>query len=74
MKPKMWERSGPVCGTGHPFLFEVQNLPPGEEALIGNFGGYYQDGWRVLRIREGVSEHWAGNYATAPEALATLSQ
>jgi len=70
----MFERSGPVYGTGRPFFFEVQNLPPGEEAFISNFGGCYQDRWRVLRIKEGVTGRWAGNYATAPEALATLSQ
>jgi hypothetical protein len=76
MKPKMWMRSGPEYGygTGRAFFFEVRNLPPGEEALICNFGGRNQDRWRVLQIKEGVSGHWAGNYASAPEALATLSQ
>jgi hypothetical protein len=73
MRPKMFERCGPVYGTGRAFFFEVGNLPPGEEGFISNFGGRYQDRWRVLRIKEGVSEHWTGNYPSAAEALAALS-
>ena len=60
--------------SGQVFLYEALNLPPGEEAYIQDCGGCYQSRWRVLRIKHGLSSHWAGNYATAPEALAALSE
>jgi hypothetical protein len=52
--------------------YEVCNLPAGEQAWIANFGGPYQDHWRILRATDGEQTDWSGDYQSAEDALRQL--
>jgi len=67
-------RVGPVAGIGSVIQYRVSGLPPGEEAFIANFGGCYEESWRVFRTKSGVAGRWDGYYDTANEALAELQK
>jgi len=67
-------RIGPVIGTGSVIQYRVDGLPPGEDAFIANFGGCYEESWRVFRIKSGVAGRWDGYYQTADDALVALQK
>jgi hypothetical protein len=50
--------------------YRVLGLPPGQIARIRDFAG--DQGWRILRFRNGEDGHWEGRYPTAEAALAAL--
>src|SRR3989304_4918262 len=64
-------RSGPVYGTGRAFKYKVGGMPPGEEATITESPN---QGWRILRTKNGVQGDWTGEYESADEALAALQK
>jgi hypothetical protein len=66
--PIFWVRDGMEYGTGRVFQYRA-HLSLTEEVLIRNFGTRYRNRWRILRIKDGVSGHWMGNYASTDEAL-----
>jgi hypothetical protein len=68
-------RDGPVTGTKGPIIqYRVGGLPPEERAFIANFGGCYEDSWRVFHTKKGIDAHWNGDYKTADDALAALQK
>lgn len=57
--------------------YSVLDMPPGEQALIANFGSRYRDAWRWLRVyREGIDTGWQGKgaYQSPAAALAMLQK
>jgi hypothetical protein len=69
LRPIAWVRNGLEFGTGRPYEYHA-SLSPTEEVFIANFGGRpHRDDWQFLRIKDGVSGHWTGSYASAEEAL-----
>ena len=63
---------GSGLGTGPVIQYGIHGLPPGDEALVANFGTRGRDDWRILRVKNGVQGHWTGNYASADQALSAL--
>ena len=52
-----------------PIQYEVLGLPVGRRALISRLSGV----WKVLRIRDGLSESsWSGAYESPDDALRSL--
>lgn len=56
------------------FQYEVRGLPPGEQAWISNFGGPYDQEWKILRAKGGVQSDWTGEYESAEAALAVIQK
>ena len=54
--------------------YEVQGLPPGEQAWIANFGAPHRQDWRILRARNGVQTDWTGQFESADAALVVLQE
>jgi hypothetical protein len=50
------------------FAFRVVGMPDREEAIIAEMN--YR--WKILRIRDGVSDGWSGRFGSAEEALASI--
>jgi len=50
------------------FQYEVEGLPPGQEAWIAEIDFR----WQILRVKDGLQEGWTGSYKSAEEALAAL--
>lgn len=67
-----WVRNGPVYGTGLVYQYRVGGLPPNEKAFIANFGSCHHARWKTLRVRDGVSGGWRGDYASADDALTSM--
>ena len=63
-------RSGLDYGTGQAYRYRVEGMPSGEEAIILES----DEGWRILRTKNGVQGDWPGEYKTADEALAALQK
>lgn len=74
VRETMWERMGQVYGTGSPINFDVEGLPPGQEACIANFGGPSFDKWKILLVNDGVYGKWTGNHASVGQALAAIER
>ena len=53
-----------------PLEYTVLGLPPDQSAQIRDFVG--DAGWRILRVKNGVSAGLEGQYKTAEDALAAL--
>jgi hypothetical protein len=68
-----WERTGEELAwmTGRVNLYEVRGLSD-EKAFIANIGAWNQMHWRIMRVIDGIQGEWAGDFATADMALATL--
>jgi hypothetical protein len=64
--------AGRVIGDGPIYQYSVEPLARGEQIFVANFGGKNRAKWRVLRINDGVSGGWAGEYESAEEVLAIL--
>ena len=65
--------AGRESTNGHPGggpvqSYEVDGLPPGENASIAHFN----QAWRFLRWSEISHGNWTGEYATIEAALAAL--
>jgi hypothetical protein len=67
-------REGFEDGNGQAYQYVVENLPPGQEAWIANFGSPYRDHWRILRVQDGIQSDWKGEYGSADEALVALKK
>jgi hypothetical protein len=52
--------------------YEVDGLPPGEQAWIANFGGSNRPSWRILRAKNEIQSDWTGDYNSAEGALAVI--
>jgi hypothetical protein len=63
-----------VFGTGCVYEYRVSGLPLNEEAFIANFGNRYQDGWKTLEVKDGVSGGWQGKHSSADEALVAIAR
>jgi hypothetical protein len=68
-----WVRSGPEFGTGRVYQYRVSGLPTNQEAFIANFGNHYQDRWKTLLVKDGISGEWCGAHPSADAALASIS-
>ena len=68
----MWMGKGPVSTHDHPIGYEVEQMPPGYQAWINNFGAPNRDDWKILIVRNGVSRPRFGEYANAAAALAAI--
>lgn len=69
MRPYMTLGEGPALAQNRKdFAFEVLGLPEGKEARIAEI----HHRWQVLRISNGVSSGWVGDFATAEQALQSL--
>jgi hypothetical protein len=49
--------------------YEVQGLPEGEKAWIGEMNHR----WQILRATNGVHDNWIGEYRSPEEALNALA-
>jgi hypothetical protein len=54
------------------YQYVVENLPPGEQAWIANFGAPYRQNWKILRATGNVQSDWRGDHQSAEEALAVI--
>lgn len=52
------------------YRYEVQGLLGGGRASIADFNGT----WKILRVENGNSGNWTGEYSSAPQALAALQE
>lgn len=68
MKPIMYPNNWLLDGTRRVCEYRA-HFSPTDEVLIANFGAPFRDDWRALRIKNGVSGGWMGNYASAEQAL-----
>jgi hypothetical protein len=68
MKLIMYPNNWLLDGTGRVSEYRA-HFSPTDEVHIANFGAPFRDDWRVLRIKNGVSGDWMGNYASAEQAL-----
>jgi hypothetical protein len=68
-----WIRNGPEYGTGRVYQYRVGGLPHNDEAFLANFGNQYQDSWKILRVKDGVSGERCGAHHSADDALASVS-
>jgi hypothetical protein len=64
--------AGASWDRGRVIEYKVDGSSPDEETFIANFGAHGQDKWRVLRVKGGITGEWAGSFASAGEAMATL--
>ncbi len=66
-------RTGPIHGTGPIMQYEVQGMPTGQKAFVANMEGSQRPArWQVLRVKNGFSRGWRGDYKTAADALEAL--
>jgi len=68
MKPIMYPNNWLLDGTRRVCEYRA-HFSPTDEVFIANFGAPFRDDWRTLRIKNGVSGDWMGNYASAQQAL-----
>lgn len=68
-----WTRNGPEYGTERVYQYRVGGLPHNDEAFLANFGSHYQDAWKILRVKDGISGEWYGAHHSADDALASVS-
>jgi hypothetical protein len=61
-----------VWGPGRVIEYKVEGRSPRDEAFIANFGSHDQDGWKILRVKDGDSAEWTGNYPSADKAFDAL--
>jgi hypothetical protein len=57
-------------GGDHTYLYEVDELPPGHRASIGENGMSHR--WQILRTIDGNQGDWMGRYRSAEDALGAL--
>src|ERR1700675_2663827 len=64
MNPSGWAGTGSesVCKTGIIIGYEVVGLPPTDRAYIAN-DGWNQEHWQTLRVKDGISSSWMGDFA-----------
>lgn len=65
MHEDMTFRKGQTIGQNSRAIgYKVHGLPPGEEALIRDYGPESRPQWRLLRTTNGVPSGPTGEYAT----------
>ncbi len=70
----LWQRGGPVFASGEVTRYRVGSMPPGNEALINNFGAPNRNDWQIRRTSNGVSGNWTGHFECANKALAEIQR
>ena len=68
MIPTIYPNNWLLDGSNRVSEYRAQ-FSPTDEVHIANFGAPFRDNWRVLRIKNGVSGDWMGDYASAERAL-----
>jgi hypothetical protein len=56
------------------YQYMVENLPPGEQAWIANFGAPYRQNWKILRATGDFQSDWRGDHESPEAALAVIEE
>jgi hypothetical protein len=55
--------------------YQVNGMPDGQKAYINiKSGNVLEPRWALLRVKNGISGDWYGDYKTADEALAAFQE
>jgi hypothetical protein len=69
----MWISTFVGFAKGRVIMYNAAGRTPDEKYLIADFGGPSWPKWRVLRVKNGISGGWTGEFGSPNAALAFVS-